>query len=102
MKEWFIKGTQPGGKREIDQRGLLYTQSCGSWMVDPLKAELGPKRWLDDVGAWLRRALAGHTAYSPGAGQLIGPCDPGNGNGNGNGDGGHGHGHDPTPPPPPQ
>ena len=41
-REMFRAGTEPGGKREVDQAGLLYSQACGSWAVDPLKAELGP------------------------------------------------------------
>ncbi|HEV7809706.1 MAG TPA: transglycosylase domain-containing protein, partial [Candidatus Limnocylindrales bacterium] len=48
--EWFIDGTQPGGRHPVDQAGLLYTQTCGSWRVDPLKAELGPTRWDRAVG----------------------------------------------------
>ena len=57
--EWFIAGTAPGGRREIDPAGLLYTQSCGGWRVDPLGAELGPRSWDDDVADWVQRARRG-------------------------------------------
>jgi penicillin-binding protein 1A len=121
-REWFIKGTEPGAKHEIDEPGLLYTRSCGGWAVDPAKAELGPSSWLDDDNDWVRRARRGtgtkgeygsRVAYWFGqrtwGGPLIGPCapkptptPPGNGNGGGGGgNGGGGKPHDPTPPPPP-
>ncbi|HUQ43275.1 MAG TPA: transglycosylase domain-containing protein [Candidatus Limnocylindria bacterium] len=116
VREWFIDGTQPGAKRAVDEPGLLYTRGCAGWMVDPVKAELGPSRWDDDVADWIRRAhrgvgtrgaLGSTIAYWFGSGTwggpLIGPCaqpkpqptgDPGNGNGGG-------HGPKPTKPPPP-
>jgi membrane peptidoglycan carboxypeptidase len=87
VREWFLKGTEPGARRQIDQAGLLYSQRCGGWVVDPVKAELGPDRWLDDVAAWVSRARRGtgvlgpygsRTAYWFGAsswgGPLAGPC----------------------------
>jgi membrane peptidoglycan carboxypeptidase len=116
VREWFIVGTQPGAKGAIDKAGLLYTRGCGGWLVDPVKAEIGPERWRDDVEDWLRRARRGagirgeygsRTAYwfgsSSWGGPLVGPCpkprpDPSdNGNGNGNGNGGP----KPTEPPAP-
>jgi membrane peptidoglycan carboxypeptidase len=117
VKEWFIDGTQPGAKHAIDQPGLLYTRACGGWMVDPVKAELGPARWLAGVQSWLERArrgpgvkgpLGSTTAFWFGAsswgGPLLGPCrapiDNRGGNGNGNGHG-HGHGGGGTPAPSP-
>ena len=119
-KEWFIKGTQPGAEKAIDEDGLLYRVNCGSWRVDPVKAELGPAAWEDDVADWLRRArrgvgvtgpLASRTAYFWGerswGGSLAGACarakpkppaakpdKPGNGGGENGGGGGE-------PPPPP-
>ncbi len=106
IKEWFIKGTEPGAKNAIDEPGLLYARGCDGWMVDPVGAELGPDRWKDDVAGWLARARRGRgvmgpygsrTAYWFGAsswgGPLLGPCETpkpepsGNGNGNGNGNG---------------
>jgi hypothetical protein len=54
-----LAGTQPGGSHEVDQAGLLYSQSCGTWVVDPVKAELGPRSWDDDVRDWLARARRG-------------------------------------------
>jgi membrane peptidoglycan carboxypeptidase len=87
VKEWYIKGTEPGAKRAVDQPGLLYSRGCDGWMVDPVKAELGPARWDDDVAAWVRRARSGTgvrgpygstTAYFYGehswGGPLVGPC----------------------------
>jgi len=87
VDEWFIKGTQPDANHPVDPSGLLYSRACGTWMVDPAKAELGPARWLDDVRAWTARARRGPgvrgpygstTAYFFGerswGGQLIGPC----------------------------
>ena len=59
IKEWFIRGTQPGAARAIDRPGLLYRASCGGWRVDPVQAELGPTRWQADVADWLRRAHGG-------------------------------------------
>lgn len=121
--EWFIRGTQPGVKGAIDEAGLLYSRSCGGWAVDPVKAELGPDRWKDDVEAWVKRARQGvgtkgpydsRIAYWFGqktwGGPLIGPCAPkpeptkpgGGGNGGGGGGGGGGgNPNKPTPPPPP-
>ena len=87
-REWFITGTQPGGRHEIDQSGLLYTRACGRWMVDPLQAELGPSAWDGDVADWMSRArrgvaiagpLGSRTAYFFGenswGGKILGPCE---------------------------
>jgi membrane peptidoglycan carboxypeptidase len=88
-EEWFIAGTQPGGPKEVDEAGLLYEPGCGTWVVDPRAAELGPETWLDDVEGWLFRARSGpgvtgrhesRTAYfwgeSSWGGPLAGPCAP--------------------------
>jgi membrane peptidoglycan carboxypeptidase len=115
VEEWFIQGTQPDGRHPIDEAGLLYSRGCGGWMVDPVKAELGPERWLDDVRAWVDRARRGvgvrgpygsTTAYWFGEGSwggpLIGRCEPKHDGGGGGGGGGdHGGGHHKPPPPPP-
>jgi membrane peptidoglycan carboxypeptidase len=58
-RELFRSGTEPGGARAVDQPGLLYSQACGTWVVDPVKAELGPRSWDDDVRDWLYRARRG-------------------------------------------
>ena len=63
--ELFRVGTQPGAKGEIDQPGLLYSASCGTWVVDPLKAELGPRSWDPDVANWLARARSGVGVLGP-------------------------------------
>jgi membrane peptidoglycan carboxypeptidase len=57
--EWFARGTQPGASKAIDKDGLLYRRGCSGWMVDPVKAELGPSTWKADVQDWLRRARRG-------------------------------------------
>jgi len=109
INEWFIKGTQPSARHAVDEAGLLYTRGCGRWLVDPVKAELGPSRWDDDVSAWTARARRGTgvrgpygstTMYFYGehswGGQLVGPChskDQG-------GDGHPKHRKDGGPPPP--
>jgi hypothetical protein len=80
--------------------------------VDPVKAELGPSRWDDDVAAWVNRARRGPgvrgpygsiTAYFFGerswGGQLAGPCGKPKQDGGGKDKGGHGK---PPPPPPPE
>ena len=85
--DWFIAGTQPGARKAIDLDGLLYSQACGSWRVDPLKAELGPSGWDADVADWMRRARGGpgrtgqydsRTAYfwsgASWGGPIAGPC----------------------------
>ncbi|HEV8545148.1 MAG TPA: transglycosylase domain-containing protein [Candidatus Limnocylindrales bacterium] len=86
-REWFINGTQPDGRNEVDQAGLLYSRACGGWRVNPLKAELGPSAWDHDVSNWIYRARRGvgrigpldsRTAYFWGerswGGPIIGPC----------------------------
>jgi peptidoglycan glycosyltransferase len=115
--EWFIAGTQPGARKAIDPDGLLYSQTCGSWRVDPLKAELGPASWDADVADWARRARSGpgrtgqfdsRTAYFWGrtswGGPLVGSCAVRHSSGgHGGGHGGHKKppGQDKKPPPPP-
>jgi membrane peptidoglycan carboxypeptidase len=104
--EWFKAGTEPGAQGAIDRSGLLYSQGCGGWRVDPVQAELGPEAWDSDVQSWVDRAgrgagilgpLGSTTAYLPGesswGGQLAGSCNgkPGGGSGPGGGGGGHGH-----------
>jgi membrane peptidoglycan carboxypeptidase len=89
IQEWFIKGTQPGARHPVDPPGLLYTQSCGGWRVDPVKAELGPRTWDVAVAGWLARARRGvgvlgpydtRTAYfwnrTGWGGKLLGSCAP--------------------------
>jgi membrane peptidoglycan carboxypeptidase len=129
VQEWFINGTQPGGSKAIDVPGLLYSPGCGGWRVNPLKAELGPGSWDDDVADWLRRARRGvgvqgrhdsRTAYfwqrTGWGGPLIGTCaprprppvveptkppkDPGPSNPPGGGGGGGGSPKPPKPPAP--
>jgi membrane peptidoglycan carboxypeptidase len=111
--ELFRAGTQPGAKGQVDPPGLLYSQGCAGWMVDPVKAELGPAAWDGDVANWLARARRGVGVLGPlgsrtaffwnrtgWGGPLAGACSaprptprPGpKGNGNGGG-GGNGHGH---------
>ncbi len=66
-REWFINGTEPGSRNEVDEPGLLYREACGgSWYVDPLKAEKNnaPEQWKSDVRDWTARARRGPGARS--------------------------------------
>jgi membrane peptidoglycan carboxypeptidase len=63
VQEYFLSGTQPGSRGAIDKPGLLYSQKCGMWMVDPVKAE-PRERWKDDVRDWARRARRGQGVAS--------------------------------------
>lgn len=65
INEWFIDGTQPGAPGAIDRPGLLYTNACGGWRVDAVKAELGPAAWKKDVSDWMRRAGRGPGQKGP-------------------------------------
>jgi len=102
--EWFRQGTQPGTRGAVDEDGLLYSAACGTWQVDPVKAELGLEAWKPDVQDWAYRARQGvgvvgqydtATAYFLGesswGGPIVGDCTPG-GQGGGGGPG-HGHHH---------
>ncbi len=128
IKEWFIRGTQPGAKGAVDRDGLLYRVACGGWRVDPVKAEIGRDAWRADVADWLRRARRGvgvvgqydsATAYFWGksgwGGPLYGACarpkpppdrDKDDKKKHDKDKGGGGHGKPPkpeaTPPPPPE
>ena len=87
--EYFIEGTQPGGLREVDERGLLYRQMCNRWFVDIVKVEQGraPERWILADIDWMDRARRGpgrrgehnsSTAYLRGRGDwggFIAPVD---------------------------
>jgi membrane peptidoglycan carboxypeptidase len=84
VNEWFINGTQPGGNNAVDPAGILYTATCGTWMVDPVKAENkgAPAYWVAAVRDWARRASRGvgvmgaldtRTAYFFGRGSWGGP-----------------------------
>src|SRR5262245_27474230 len=120
VDEWFIKGTQPDARHPVDPAGLLYARQCGTWVVDPVKAELGPRAWDEDVRAWTARARRGAgirgpygstTAYFYGehswGGRLAGPCHTNHDGGKQRGGGGHDCKRhcppppDQTPPPPP-
>ncbi len=124
-REWFIAGTQPGRGGAVDPPGLLYSQGCGGWQVDPLKAELGPASWNIDVASWIARARRGpgvlgqygsRTAYfwaqGTWGGTLVGPCAAPKANPGDKPPKGGKHGHKPpkgggggggggAPPPPP-
>ena len=100
---WFIDGTQPGAAHAVDPNGLLYSQACGGYRVDLVKAELGPAAWDADDADWMRRARRGpgvggqydsRTAYfwgqSSWGGSIAGSCSaptrhrgPGHGPGHG-------------------
>jgi membrane peptidoglycan carboxypeptidase len=60
-QEWFITGTQPGRKDAIDPPGLIYSQGCGVYQVNPLRAENrgAPDTWKAAVRDWMYRARSG-------------------------------------------
>jgi membrane peptidoglycan carboxypeptidase len=109
IRELFIDGTQPGAKAAVDPPGLLYSHACGSWEVDPVKAEVGRVEWDRDVRSWAERARRGagvrgqfdtRTAYFWGehswGGRIIGPCyaaHPKREHTGDTGGGDHGHPH---------
>jgi membrane peptidoglycan carboxypeptidase len=125
--ELFIAGTQPGASGAVDPAGLLYSQGCGGWQVDPVKADRGPSQWDSADAGWAARARRGpgvsgrfgaKTAYFWGrrgwGGPIVGPCapkpDPGQdkpkdakppGDGGGGGGGGGGGNAGPVPSPTP-
>jgi hypothetical protein len=81
------RGRSRAPRRRSDPDGLLYSQSCGGYRVDLVKAELGPASWDADVADWMRRARGGpgrtgqydsKTAYfwkqSSWGGSIAGPC----------------------------
>jgi membrane peptidoglycan carboxypeptidase len=87
--ELFIAGTQPGASGAVDPAGLLYSQGCGGWQVDPVKADRGPSSWDSADADWAARARRGpgvsgrfgtKTAYFWGrsgwGGPIVGPCAP--------------------------
>lgn len=86
-RELFIAGTEPGGPRQVDENGLLYSRFCGGWGVDPVGAEPGPRAWDEAAADWAARARRGvgrvgefgtATAYlwgeSSWGGRIIGSC----------------------------
>jgi peptidoglycan glycosyltransferase len=114
-QEWFIRGTQPGARRAIDDDGLLYRVACGGWRVDPLRAELGPASWRDDVANWMARARRGvgvtgrygsSTAYfwheGSWGGPIAGSCVRRRDEGGGGRGGDEGGGRDKKKPPKPE
>ena len=87
--ELFIAGTQPGASGAVDPAGLLYSQGCAGWQVDPVKADRGPSQWDSADAGWAARARRGpgvtgqfgaRTAYFWGrqgwGGPIVGPCAP--------------------------
>lgn len=99
---WFIDGTQPGGNDQIDPNGLLYSQQCGGWRVDLVKAELGPSAWDSADANWMQRARRGvgvrsqfdtRTAFFWGRNSWGGPIAGGCGGGGSGGGHHHGGGH---------
>jgi membrane peptidoglycan carboxypeptidase len=81
--ELFVKGTQPGGKRQVDPPGLIYSRGCGFTAVQPARAENAgaPASWLSAVNAWASRGGRGGSQWkSVGAyNGAAGPVSPGTG-----------------------
>jgi membrane peptidoglycan carboxypeptidase len=65
MTELFIKGTQPGGKRQVDEAGLIYSRGCGSFWVQPARAENpgAPDSWYAAVNAWASKGGLGTSQW---------------------------------------
>jgi penicillin-binding protein 1A len=63
--ELFIQGTQPGGKREVDPAGLMYSRGCSSSVVQPVRAENpgAPASWIAAVNAWASRGGLGTSQW---------------------------------------
>jgi membrane peptidoglycan carboxypeptidase len=63
--ELFIQGTQPGGKREVDPAGLMYSRGCSSALVQPARAENpgAPASWVAAVNAWAARGGFGTSQW---------------------------------------
>jgi len=63
--ELFVKGTQPGGKNEVDPPGLMYSQDCSTSVVQPARAENpgAPASWLGAVNAWAARGGLGTSQW---------------------------------------
>lgn len=65
LTELFVQGTQPGGKREVDPPGLMYSRGCSSSVVQPVRAENpgAPASWLAAVNAWASRGGLGTSQW---------------------------------------
>ncbi len=63
--ELFVQGTQPGGKREVDPPGLMYSRGCSVSVVQPARAENpgAPASWLAAVNAWASRGGLGTSQW---------------------------------------
>ena len=61
IQEMFVRGTQPGGRNQVDPPGLLYSKGCGAFLVQPLRAENpgAPASWQSAVNGWAARAAVG-------------------------------------------
>ncbi len=65
-QEWFIAGTEPGSKGEVDQPGLLYEQRCGITVVDLKNADKGmPSSWRRWVQGYMNRRGGGPYPMAP-------------------------------------
>jgi hypothetical protein len=60
-----VQGTQPGGKREVDPPGLMYSRGCSTSVVQPARAENpgAPASWLAAVNAWASRGGLGSSQW---------------------------------------
>jgi hypothetical protein len=54
-REWFIRGTEPGSRGEVDEPGLLYDKRCGGWLVD-LTNVGEPSSWSRYIRGYMNRA----------------------------------------------
>lgn len=63
--ELFIQGTQPGGKWQVDPPGLIYSEGCSAYYVQPVRAENpgAPASWLAAVNAWAAKGGRGTSRW---------------------------------------
>ena len=100
--ELFRVGTQPGAPQRRGPPGPAVLRRVRHWMVDPVKAELGPRRgtrrcrlarprparasgWAARSDRGRRSSGAGPAGAGPSSGRAVPAPKPAHGNGNGNG-----------------
>ncbi len=87
-QEIFIRGTQPGGKNQVDP-----VYSCGSTSISDLENPGAPSSWLAAVNAWASRSN-GSTSQWGSVKTALGSCYYGGSGGAGTNDGGSSSGND--------
>ena len=72
--ELFVRGTQPGGKKQVDAPGSLYSGRC----VAPVQAENpgAPSSWINTVNSWTARGGRGYSGVTKSSGTYNGAAGP--------------------------